>query len=145
MHHPFLNGSILHSLAIFNSFGIPAMGAMVQALGCEMLIGKQTVYLALVAAVIALSAGTQRASATEVQAQMQTPAVFSVALLLPGNQKGEAQSAVRPAHDSWEFFSCVQSADDCEDQAHNDGYHHHRVVHDHHACEDEPHLACYVK
>ena len=106
-----------------------------------MLIDKKTVYLALVAAMMALPIGSMSVRAGDIQAQ--SSAIVLVALVMPGNKKAAGQSSIIPAHDSWKFVDCVESSEDCSEHAHENGYNHHRVVRDHHTCEDEPHLACY--
>ena len=116
---------------------------MVIAIGCKMLIGKKAVSMLVPSAILSLTVCPQSASASELPAR--DVAVVSVALVLPNAQKSAPQTVIIPANDSWQFAGCVSSSHECEHQAHNDGYHHHRVVQDHHACDDEPHLACYVQ
>lgn len=42
----------------------------------------------------------------------------------------------------WHPIGCVEVPQECEHLADARGYHHHRVVRDHHACPYEPHLLC---
>lgn len=104
---------------------------------------KAKAFLKFSTALFALSVGVQSATAGATQvAEDKSPAI-SVTFLLPTDQKPNLDNNVILAHDSWNFVHCVASSHDCEHHAHNEGYHHHRVVRDHHTCEDEPHLACY--
>ena len=42
----------------------------------------------------------------------------------------------------WQAIGCNYSSNACHDHAHEHGYIFSRVVHDHQACEDHPHMLC---
>lgn len=42
----------------------------------------------------------------------------------------------------WQAIGCFSSEHACHDHAHEHGYSYSRLVHDHDACEDHPHLLC---
>jgi hypothetical protein len=46
-------------------------------------------------------------------------------------------------HSSWNFLGCSRSPHECQHEAERHGYHHHRVVQDHHRCRDHRPYACY--
>lgn len=48
-----------------------------------------------------------------------------------------------PVHSGWKFVGCSSSAHACTHHAHDHGFHHHMVQHNHSACPSHPHLACY--
>lgn len=43
----------------------------------------------------------------------------------------------------WDFITCVHNSHECSDEAHHHGYHHYKVVHDHHMCHGHADYACY--
>lgn len=54
------------------------------------------------------------------------------------------RSLVVPVHGPV-FLGCVYSRHECADLAHNQGYHHHWIRHDHYACPESPGYACFAK
>lgn len=60
----------------------------------------------------------------------------------PGSGEPLSIERVQYNQAQWHPIGCVRSAHDCEHLAHSQGHHHHRVVRDHHACQNEPHLLC---
>lgn len=78
-----------------------------------------------------------------------SPAVLLAALQSPTAAPSQRPMSSRPRlaqrfgnDHHWVRLGCVSSSEHCEDRAHGRGYHHHRVVQDHHACYQEPHLLC---
>lgn len=67
---------------------------------------------------------------------------FSAADLPRATTPSESLRTIQYAQSDWHAIGCVTSSYECEQFAHAQGHHHHRVVQDHHTCHHEPHLLC---
>lgn len=61
-------------------------------------------------------------------------------------QKASSNIDAWPTHvahgEDWQAIGCNYSSHACHDHAHEHGYVFSRVVHDHQACEEHPHMLC---
>ncbi len=92
---------------------------------------------------IALAAGVFIATLAAPHGSSSAYEATEVAFSRPFTTFG-SRTLVIPVRDNWVFLGCLNSRHRCADRAHDRGYHHHTIVHDHHRCHHGASYACYA-